>query len=245
MQSFTHDIRVVNSKEDALALLRELPSSPVGVDTETTGCNPKVESPIGRARVWCLTLAWGEPSQTPPSPFVRAFIPSHWLGSFREWLESDAPKVGTRILSYDQHALRNEGITLGGVVADTWLQSKLLNPDNLAGHGAKDWGERLGYSVVPYSVVAGRIGGGDTKSYKRDRVVHAGWPIYYTSGAELQDISWRTRVMPLPELWEMYPGRRRAVVDYATQDAAMSLDVFWHLQKQLEVAWDSSQRRAA
>lgn len=207
-------------------------TGPVAVDTETLGCDPSKESPVGTARVWSMQLAWGEPADVPPSDFQTAFIPGEFLGFFKSWLEDHAkPKVGSSILSYDRHAFKNHGIELRGVVGCTWLQSKLRDPSNKVEHGLKAWGERLGYEVKEYSSFSRRLKGGKVRHYKKDRVTDG---VTFIAGAEFQTINWNnTEDVPLDVLWEKYPSRRRAIMDYACMDAAMSLDGFYFLRQEL------------
>ncbi len=136
-----------------LALLLTHPElHPVALDTETTDCNPKKESPVGRARLWCMTLAWGDWSDD-----RSAYITREWLPAFKAWLEEPSyTKVGQNIFGYDRHVLRNEGITLRGIVGDTQRMSKLLNPSNDAGHGLKDQARRLGFEMHDYDEVVGK-----------------------------------------------------------------------------------------
>ena len=215
---------VVASVEDAEGLLYELISEcvfnerPVGFDTETTGCNPQKESPVGRAKLWCATFAWGEPAEKTPSPFRRAFVPREFVYVLKPFLEDERyKKVGTNLFGYDRHVCANEGIELRGIEACTSAQSRLLDPGKDAGHGLKAWGERLGYVTTEFKDVATVAIPG--KEYK-----------LRTS------IKWGQK--RLDKLWAEHPGKRKAIVEYACQDAAMSLDVYWHLRGQMQgVRW--------
>lgn len=245
---------VVASQADAEGLLYELVSEcvferrPVGLDTETLGCNPEVESPVGRARVWCATLAWGRPSK-PPSPFRSAFVPQEFLHVLKPFLaDARYPKVGTNLHGFDRHALANEGIELRGIVACTSAQSRLLNPSQEAGHGLKRWGERLGYRVRSFAEVATvpiNVGEGCRVEYRCSRHTHkrkrktcpeCGEHVVRAELDKHTRIRWEE--WPLDAVWQRRPHQRTRILEYATQDAAMSLDVYWHLQRQLETtAW--------
>lgn len=225
---------VVNNDASARFLVGFLNTheGPVAVDTETLGCDPSKQSPVGTATLWSMQLAWGEPADVPPSDFETAFIPAEFLPFFKEWLEDHTrAKVGSSILSYDRHVFKNHDIELRGVVGCTWLQSKLRDPSNNVEHGLKAWGERLGYEVKEYSSFSRRLRGGKVRHYKKDREVDG---VTFVAGAEFQTINWNnTEDVPLDELWEKYPTRRRAIVDYACMDAAMSLDGFYFLREEL------------
>jgi hypothetical protein len=255
---------VVESDKDADGLLNELvvqsvfERAPVGLDFETTGCDPSKQSPVGNARVWCMTVSWGQPSEVTPSPFKTAFVPREHLERFRYWLENpDWLKVGTNILGYDRHALKNEGMELRGIHACTSAMSRLLDPGKNNGHGLKAWGERLGYrtreykelSTVPVPGAVKRVSwfcywcdwypaDGEKVVARKWECPACGfppntgkpWPV------EAQAVQWVMK--ELPELWADYPDKRKAIVEYACLDPAMSLDVFHHLKAKLEgVKW--------
>lgn len=205
---------------------------PIGLDTETTSCDPKKEGPVGKAELWCLTLAWRTGQD-----IRRAFVPREYVYRLGLWLgDAKAPKVGTNIFGYDRHVIWNLGMECRGIVGDTLRMSRLLDPSKTAGHDLKTWGERLGWETIPYSAIAGRPAHGKPKTYKRDRVVNVeGVPTIYTAGSDVYPIKWgTTEYVPLQELWEQYPERRELILDYATQDAAMSLDVYEHLREEME-----------
>lgn len=207
-------IRLCESGRDVEVLCNTLASETlVGVDTETTGCNPKKESPIGRARVWSLQLAgngWA------------AFVPAQLLHTpaLVQWLEGPAPKCGSNILNYDLHALHNEGIRLAGVKYDTWLMSKLLEPSELFKHDLKSWGKRMGYHTRAYEDIASVRKAGKEVTRKRD-------------GVSYTNVLKGHRIESLDVLWELYPQRRQQIVEYACLDAVMSRDVALYLCRQL------------
>lgn len=208
---------------------------PVALDVETTDCNPRKQSPVGKARVWSLQLAIRQEGKLRP-----VFVPVQWVPVFGNWLESNSSKIGSGIYSYDRHALWNSGYELRGVVGCTWQLSKLLNPseelEDGMGHSLKDWGKRLGYDTTPFSAVVSRPMPGATGAYKRDRVVEdSGCRTVYAAGAEYQNVRWaQSELVSLPEIWELYPQRRGEVIDYACKDALMSWDTYMHLRQKLE-----------
>lgn len=223
---------LVQSREQAEGLLTELivESSlyerPVGLDTETTGCNPKKESPVGRAKIFCATLAWGpprQPDQEGPSDYQTAYVPKEYVPVLTPWLENPRwHKVGTNLPGYDRHAFANQGVELRGIVGDTSDMSRLLDPSKNGGHSLKAWGARLGYRIREFVEVATVLVPG--------RVVKEGKPGSY------QRVSWEEK--QLDELWRDYPVKRKEVMQYACQDPAMSLDVYWFLRYRAEgVQW--------
>lgn len=239
-------MHVVESALDVALLLDKLTlwqwahGFPVGLDTETTGCNPKKESPVERARLWCLTLAWGPPQKKTPGQFETAFVPAEYVSLLRPWLEAkEHHKVGSGIMRYDRHVLGNLGIQLKGIVGDTERMSRLKNPSKRVKHGLKPQGEELGYTVTEFSEIAGRRKPGALREYKKDaRIEKDGVVVLRTAGAPLQNVNAGWELVDLPTLWDQYPQRREKIVQYATQDPCMSLDAWYARQGELrEVAW--------
>lgn len=226
----------VNSFFEAESLARDLLDwslvHPIGVDTETENCNPKKQSPIHSAEMFCLSFAWGVPKQATPSPFNRAFVLTEYLPAFEDLLASHRhQKVGTNLFSFDRHVFANHGVKLRGIVGDTLLMSRLLNPSKDKGHGLKPWGERLGYTVRSFeSLASRRVCTGQT-IYKRTQTRHKPWPVHYTAGAEAWTFGAGTELVPLSKLWRDYEHKRQELIDYACQDAAMSLDVYHYLRR--------------
>lgn len=207
-------------------------TEPVGLDCETLGWSPSQKvSPVARARVWCLTLAWGETTVFVPRPFLQYLKP---------WLESTVPqKVGTNLLGFDRHALANEGIGLEGLLADTVVMSRLLDSrpelDDGAGHGLDAWGERVGapkagsfqelVTVSNLRTIPGKV-----KTYKdarRQGVLY---------GGDAQEVKFKvvTEEWDLQRVWEELPERREAIKQYGCTDPLASLRVYEHLKKKLE-----------
>jgi DNA polymerase I-like protein with 3'-5' exonuclease and polymerase domains len=212
----------VDNARTAAAVLYELMGPPgeeplVALDTETTGCNPKTDGPVGLARLWCMTLAWEQGDQ-----IDAAFVTAEWVPAFRAWLESpDYKKVGQNIHGYDRHVLWNEGIDLRGIVGDTQRMSKLLDPRK-QNHGLKDQARGLGIDMRDYASVFQTVwhGKGRVKSAPSTSV----------------DFT-RTGQEPIDVLWEA-EWRRPSIVEYAVTDAVATLRVYRHLEQQLRaVRW--------
>jgi DNA polymerase I-like protein with 3'-5' exonuclease and polymerase domains len=181
-----------------------------------------------------MTLAWA-PTLDCPQHDETAYIRPEYIDVLRQWLESDIfPKVGSNIYGYDKHVLRNVGISLRGIRGDTQRMSQLLDPSKLFGHNLKTWGERLGFITAPFASVASRLKGGKERAYKKDNLKAGRY-----AGAVFVDLSltkdkeYAKEVMSLHELWDNYPQRRTKLMEYAVQDAVMSLAVYYHLREQL------------
>ena len=225
--------------EDAEALLQELEwiLSPVGLDLETTGCNPKEETPWGNAIPLLMSLCWrDEEGELQTHVVHRDDIPH-----FKSWLENDRyAKVGHNLAHFDRAALHNIGIDLRGIYGDTLVMSRLLDPGAMS-HRLKQWGVKLGFDVTTYDDVVKRPRHSTTpKVYKKTQTVKRnGIPHHYTEGAETYEVRFGSfEQMPLEVVWNDYPQRRQKVVDYAAADAVMHLVLFEHLQAQLnEILW--------
>jgi hypothetical protein len=226
----------VRSRDEALRLndwLCEYPGA-VGLDTETIGWSPDDGvSPVGRARIFCVTLAWGK-EHTP------CFIPQEWFPHLRGWLESPLQqKVGTNLWSFDRHVFANEGIRLDGILGDTVVMSRLLDSrpeiDAEGGHGLKAYAARMGIPTVEFAdlvrVERVRLVQGKVRQYKRCGTRNG---VLY--GGDVQDIGWkRERVqLSIQTVWNEFPERRKQIMGYATLDAALSLRVYESLRRKLE-----------
>lgn len=231
---------------------------PVGFDTETTGCNPKEESPVGRARVWCATFAWAGPDDAHLNgPIETAFVRRPFLTPLIPWLEDAAClKVGSDIFGYDRHAAYNEAIELRGIDGCTRFMNKLLDPDKRNESGLKSLAAKQGLSGEKFAEVVRRPAHGPVLKRKLcwSECAWCGW---YSSSprrkvcggcdfdahphlgrvaeVEYQNIQWsKTELIDLDELWRDYPERRRRLSEYAVGDAIKSLCVYWHKRRQLE-----------
>lgn len=214
--------------------------APVGLDTETTGWKPADKvSPVGRAKVWCVTLAWGEPGRRTPSGFHTCFVPREYVPALTPWLESRTPqKVGTNLLGFDRHAFANSGIRLNGILADTDSMSRLLDParwDTYGKHSLKAWGARLGYEITQFDEFAGGVVtvAGKLEEYKKVSTRTAEG-VRRTTGGWRQEVRFKKVSLDLDTVWERYPERQALIRKYAEQDPAMSLDTYYFLRGQLE-----------
>lgn len=148
----THTVTDEESASDVMASLL-MCAGPVALDTETLDCNPKKESPVQLARLWCMTLAWRT-----PTGIEAAFVPAQWVHLFKTWLECDAfPKVGQNVYGFDRHVFANAGIDLRGIYADTQRMSRLLNPAKVGVHGLKAMAALLGIPMLSFDDVTEQV----------------------------------------------------------------------------------------
>lgn len=217
---------VVDDADSAASLLYILLGPPgqeplVSLDTETTGCDPRKESPVQRARLFCMTLAWREFDD-----IHAAFVTREWVPALRAWLECDRfKKVGQNIFGFDRHVLKNEGITLRGIEGDTLRMSKLLNPSKAGSHGLKDQARALGLEMTDHNDVMSSVWHGKEKAGNTKTGAHT--PVNFEKRIEV----------PIHVLWET-AWRRPEITEYALKDAVAGLLVYEDLQTKLAgVAW--------
>jgi DNA polymerase I-like protein with 3'-5' exonuclease and polymerase domains len=221
---------------DRLLSVLDGEKQPVGLDLEYTFVEGR--HVLDHARITCLTLAyaWGGYLGLHPTGawlhrrvFVPAFDDDSLIQQLKPWLESDKPKVGHNILSADAHVLRNHGIVLGGVVADTLRKSRMAYNSKAVKHGLKPCMEReLGYVITDLAAIDTRPQRNKPKTYKTTAYRKAGKtsPLYgtgvkvlYGEGEVGVFSATERETIPHAELWRDYPQRRDAFVDYATLDA--------------------------
>jgi hypothetical protein len=203
-----------------------LPSNEVkvlSVDTETVGCNPKKESPVGKAKIWCMTAAWHEGRR-----IRTAFVKPEDLERWRGLLESPLVlKVGFSIWTYDYHVFMNHGIRLVNV-EDIVDMSRWYNSSNLFGHSKNDWCDRMGLEQEKFgdlmTVRSTKMG------HQKERVKQGKWPVYYAPG-QVGRVMYKK--LSIQELWENHPERRVRIKQYALQDAVAGLLVHPFLKQKL------------
>ncbi len=229
-------IRVILTPADAELLLADIArsGSVVGIDCETEGVDPSEESAVGKGRIICWSLAWypaesiGKHSIWGHELAARAFIPN-WgtyeqsllQGVFRPFLESEHPKVGHNVTSFDQHVFANHGIRLGGVRGDTLRRSKLLTSSKEVKHGLKDLMYlRFGYAAGEFERLFSRPKRLKSKRWKDGRVASC----FSQKKREL---------IPLSEIPRRYPQRLTTLIDYASLDAKATLELYSWQEEQL------------
>ncbi|HRQ59860.1 MAG TPA: DNA polymerase I, partial [Azoarcus taiwanensis] len=124
-------------------------------DTETTSLDPMAARLVGMSfsvepgTAAYLPLAHRGPDTPSQLPLDEV------LGRLKPWLESgERAKVGQN-LKYDAHVLANHGIRLGGITADTLLESYVLESDK--SHDMDSLASRhLGLKTITYTEVCGK-----------------------------------------------------------------------------------------
>lgn len=182
----------------------------IGFDVETVGCDPKSESPVGRARVISLQLSDGN---------ISFFIPNWgpWSGliqEFREVLSSPVAKTAHNA-KYDMHSLANHGITVRGPIYDTlvmdWLVYNGELSHDLKGRVNKLWGLDLPDFEESFSE-----------------------PILKKNG----EPSKRSRLIPLDEAVSRGDGWIARLIEYAVKDPLYGAKLFFHLKEKMhEIEW--------
>ncbi len=238
-------IRCIWSPADAELLLRDVreSGSVVALDIETEGVDPGEESPVGKGRIACWSLAyypkdplgvhsiWGTPLAQ------KVFIPN-WglyrytllLGAFKPFLESDWPKVGQNFTTFDMHVFENEGVRIGGFVGDTLRKSRLLNSTKDVNHGLKfNMYLRFGYGageVEELFTRPARLKDEVIEKETKSKSQRFGCPTYRYP-CTLGRFSWAKgsrEFIPLSTIPEQYPQRMEALQEYSALDAKGTLE---------------------
>ncbi|MGL1834066.1 DNA polymerase I [Rhodocyclaceae bacterium SMB388] len=124
-------------------------------DTETTSLDPMAARLVGMSfsvepgEAAYLPLAHVDDEQPTQLPIDEV------LAKLRPWLESDAHRKVGQNLKYDAHVLANHDIRLGGIAADTLLESYVLESDKP--HDMDSLASRhLGLKTITYTEVCGK-----------------------------------------------------------------------------------------
>jgi len=127
----------------------------VALDTETTALDPMQARLVGLS--FCM-----EPGQAAYLPLAHNYagapeqLPlAATLAKLKPWLESPTHKKVGQHLKYDRHVFANHGIALGGIVADTLLESYVLESDQSHDLGALAT-RHLGLKTLGYDDVTGK-----------------------------------------------------------------------------------------
>jgi len=164
------------------------------LDTETTSLDPLAARLVGIS----LAISPGEAAYLPLA-HNYAGAPQQLpldeaLQRLKPWLESEEkPKLGQH-LKYDRHIFANHGITLRGIVADTLLQSYVLESDKAHDLGALA-ARHLGLSTISYDEVTGK--GAARISFAQVELARAS-----AYAAEDADVTLRVHRALLPRLEE-------------------------------------------
>ncbi len=124
-------------------------------DTETTSLDPMVARLVGMS----FSVEPGKAAYLPlvhRGPDTPSQLPlDEVLARLKPWLASDEhAKVGQN-LKYDAHVLANHGVRLGGIAADTLLESYVLESDK--SHDMDSLASRhLGLKTIAYTEVCGK-----------------------------------------------------------------------------------------
>ena len=188
------------------------------VDTETTGCDPSEESPVGKAKLYCWSISyfpsvitWGMRGQ-PLCSRVFFFGPPNGLS--REMLEDTGIGSGNHQCHYDAHVFRNEGIKYFPRL-DSLRLSRQLNP-HLKTHGL----EKLMYELLGYKFDIPGKGGKFKKLFSRPKLGKNGKLLKTTVPIPLD------QVLPFSPLF-------CRLVDYSTLDTKAGLEVTYLLLKKI------------
>lgn len=216
----------------------------VGIDTETSGINPKDQaaaSGVGRIECWSVSC----------KKYPRIFLWANQLEFYRDLLESNKlRKCGHNIWSFDYHMFANHDIKLAGIVGDTLIMSRLLYCSKERSHGLKPlalhW---LGIKQPSFDslfmrpkhrmefVQESRKRGGkiellEYRETKRKVGDQKGVPTTLFTG-ERGFFGKALEYIPLSEIPEHYPERLEALYDYASADALITRLLYKRFSEEL------------
>lgn len=130
----------------------------VCVDTETVGCDPRRQSPVGTAKLFSVQMAWRPGPGAPIEVWARrwAGLPQDERTEVIDVLQDPAiPKVLFNVWGFDLHAFRNEGIELRGVALDGTSLARACEPGAPAGLKDLEVRARLGRRPGFAEIMAG------------------------------------------------------------------------------------------
>ena len=244
---YSDDILVVDTVEAARALEVTLRGAGgFALDTETVGCNPKVQSPVLTARCWCWSVAWVEPD-APTHPQLaavklanRAYLTADMLAPLKALLEDGSVAKCMHNGDYDVQVLANHGITVRGLTHDTKHSSRFWYSSKDVPHDLKSqMSSVLGYNARSYDSLFSRPVRTKPKTYKRSGYVTkrtgpmAGVPTLVEAGTWDTFSHAERELIPLDDLPTLYPDRMTAMYDYASLDAKATIELAQYRKRQL------------
>ncbi len=152
VQKELEDIWIVDTLEELEILLAEAyrqakRKNILSFDTETSGVNPKEESPAGKGYIVTAQLAWIEEAPdlelkelcrrilAEEVDMTKAWIDCRdprMLHRLQEWLEDEDCPIVMQGGAYDRHVAANHGIYIKGCAADTLGMSRLQYPERMS-----------------------------------------------------------------------------------------------------------------
>ena len=210
------NVTLINSQASSRALISLLTSPALltryhAIDTEVTGIDAKLQSPVHHGRVTALTLYLGPDVNLGQGPrvFVDFLDPIDGCDMAEEWkvyLEDERVRKVFHHYSFDYHVLLNAGVRVRGFAGDTMHMARLWDTS------------RASYSLESLSgelLEQGKVG-------MKDRF----------SVGKLKKDGTEGLALELPPIDAIQRGsQREAFIDYATFDAECT----WKLRQLLEL----------
>ncbi len=160
--------RALRTPEEIAAWLAEARKAPcVAIDTETDGLIPR------RARLAGVSLSYAEGSGAyvpfrSPEPETHC-TPEAASAALRDFLADPTVRKVAHNLKFDRNVLRNAGLAIGGVEADSMVESYLIDATR-SSHGLDALAENLlGYRTMPISEVLDAVPSADGRERTFDR----------------------------------------------------------------------------
>jgi len=232
-------MRIINNIIEA-ERLREIldeQEGPFGLDCETVGVDPRNESPVGKGKIVCYSIAWNVANDQTKTE--SAFLWARSLVWMSSWLKK-APVIGHNIHSFDYHMFKNRGIELN-IHADTLRMSKLIKADSKrTKHGLKPLMEHyLGYKSNSYSDLFSRpvrlkVEVREKSTYSWRKINGLRVRTYLAEGDHHRFSPTARELIPLDTIASDYPERLDTLYEYATLDAVATLELYHLMKAKLE-----------
>jgi len=221
------DTAVVSSISGARTIARQLLTTDAShvhaIDTEVACHDLSSETPIHHGILYCVSIYCGE---------TKSFTVGESIGS-RIWIDLNKPKDEKRAMlsalapylesehvpkvwhnyGYDRHILENYGLRLGGFHADTMHMARLHNPSRKKGYKL----DQLAYDFVTYRD-GSKPESNNMDFFKRPKIKK--------DGSE-------SAVKYLPSVDELQTEEREDWINYSTNDAKLTWELFYALNNEL------------
>lgn len=139
-------VTTTKQAETAVQVFRDHVDRVSVFDVESTGVNPKIESPVGKGRIVCFSAYVGDDVNFGNGP--ELFVDNDGdceglLEEFRPYFEDEhLLKCNQNLGGFDRHLVNNHGIKLAGYAGDTMYMARLFNPE-LRSYKLEDLSEKF------------------------------------------------------------------------------------------------------
>ncbi len=137
----TFTVSVAMTKEEVrLAVKQAMRHEVVGLDSETTGCDPRKESPVYKATAFSFQISWGSHAVFIPTFRIEGVCDfTDLIEELIPLVEGEEPKLVLHNAKYDMHVAANAGLVPNpkALRGDTLVMSYTYN-NSFDRHGLKE-----------------------------------------------------------------------------------------------------------